>query len=86
VVDATETGNVARYLNHSCGPNLAVVPVRVPGDGPRPLLALFATRAIAAGEELTFDYGSHAASVSARPCLCGHARCRGRLPWDPAVS
>ncbi|KAG7269957.1 hypothetical protein CRUP_026527 [Coryphaenoides rupestris] len=54
-VDPAAVGNVGRFLNHSCRPNLAMVPVRVHSALPR--LALFACRDIDAGEELTFDYG-----------------------------
>ncbi|XP_061076779.1 histone-lysine N-methyltransferase SETMAR isoform X1 [Conger conger] len=54
VVDPAAVGNVGRFLNHSCQPNLFMVPVRVHSLVPK--LALFAGRDIAPGEELTFDY------------------------------
>ncbi|XP_030585589.1 histone-lysine N-methyltransferase SETMAR [Archocentrus centrarchus] len=53
-VDPAQVGNVGRFLNHSCVPNLFMVPVRVHSVIPR--LALFAGRDIEAQEELTFDY------------------------------
>uniref|UniRef100_A0A1A7X0S2 SET domain without mariner transposase fusion n=1 Tax=Iconisemion striatum TaxID=60296 RepID=A0A1A7X0S2_9TELE len=53
-VDPAQVGNVGRFLNHSCLPNLFMLPVRVHSVTPR--LALFATRDICAQEELTFDY------------------------------
>ncbi|XP_068598230.1 histone-lysine N-methyltransferase SETMAR [Brachionichthys hirsutus] len=57
-VDPAVVGNVGRFLNHSCQPNLLMQPVRVHSVVPR--LALFAGRNIDAQEELTFDYsGGH---------------------------
>lgn len=53
-VDPALVGNVGRFLNHSCLPNLFMLPVRVHSLVPR--LALFAGRDIDAQEELTFDY------------------------------
>ncbi|XP_061687431.1 histone-lysine N-methyltransferase SETMAR [Syngnathoides biaculeatus] len=53
-VDPATVGNVGRFLNHSCLPNLFMVPVRVHSLVPR--LALFAGRDIDVQEELTFDY------------------------------
>lgn len=53
-VDPAAVGNVGRFLNHSCRPNLSMQPVRVHSVVPR--LALFAGRDIDAQEELTFDY------------------------------
>ncbi|XP_077384754.1 histone-lysine N-methyltransferase SETMAR [Festucalex cinctus] len=53
-VDPATVGNIGRFLNHSCLPNLFMVPVRVHSLVPR--LALFAGRDIDVEEELTFDY------------------------------
>ncbi|XP_058647618.1 histone-lysine N-methyltransferase SETMAR [Onychostoma macrolepis] len=53
-VDPVTVGNVGRFINHSCQPNLLMVPVRVHSLLPR--LALFANRDIEMYEELTFDY------------------------------
>lgn len=53
-VDARFHGNASRFVNHSCSPNLVMVPVRVDSIVPR--LALFAARHIDIGEELSFDY------------------------------
>ena len=53
-VDATYVGNVGRFINHSCEPNLFVQPVRVENSVPR--VALFAARDIPVYTELTYDY------------------------------
>ncbi|KAJ1910061.1 hypothetical protein IWQ60_010856 [Tieghemiomyces parasiticus] len=65
-VDAYHYGNVTHFFNHSCEPNLAVYPVLI--DHPHVALhrlAFFATRAIAKGEELTFDYHTDRTGVDA---------------------
>ena len=53
-IDAARVANAARFINHSCEPNLAMEPVRC--DLAVPVAALFARLDIAAGTELTFDY------------------------------
>ncbi|CAG8507808.1 6850_t:CDS:2 [Ambispora leptoticha] len=53
-IDPTRIGNVGRYINHSCSPNLQMFLVRV--NSLVPAAALFATREIRANEELSFDY------------------------------
>ena len=53
-VDPMYVGNIGRFINHSCEPNLFMVPVRI--NLTIPHLALFALRDIQAGEELSFDY------------------------------
>lgn len=64
-------GNAFSHLNHSCDANcyLRVVGRRV---------EVWSRRPVAAGEELTVDYGvtPHAGGME---CGCGSAACRGRL-------
>jgi histone-lysine N-methyltransferase SUV39H len=56
-VDAAVYGNISHFINHSCEPNLAVFAVWINCLEPNlPKLALFATRNIRDGEEITFDY------------------------------
>ncbi|XP_047462143.1 histone-lysine N-methyltransferase SUV39H1-like [Mugil cephalus] len=56
-VDAAHLGNISHFVNHSCDPNLQVYNVFIDNIDERlPRIALFSTRAIRAGEELTFDY------------------------------
>jgi histone-lysine N-methyltransferase SUV39H len=58
-VDAAVYGNISHFINHSCEPNLAVFAVWINCLEPNlPKLALFATRNIREGEEITFDYMS----------------------------
>ena len=65
-IDPTEVGNVARFINHACRPNLVQHLVRVGSLVPR--VALFACREIASGEELTMYYGDyHVAAASSEP-------------------
>eukprot|EP00048_Salpingoeca_helianthica_P001091 m.46496 g.46496 ORF g.46496 m.46496 type:complete len:233 (+) comp11138_c0_seq2:37-735(+) len=80
-VDASRTGSIARFINHSCSPNLHVVAVR--RGGLIPHLVLRASRAIRALEELTFDYGTSSETASVTPCRCGVTTCRGFLPATP---
>ncbi|CAH1643749.1 unnamed protein product [Spodoptera littoralis] len=78
-VDAAQYGSAARFINHSCRPNLA--PVRVftdTRDLRLPTVALFATADIQQDEELTFDYGDKFWSVKSKwmKCECGSVDCR----------
>ncbi|NXP24255.1 SETMR methyltransferase, partial [Scytalopus superciliaris] len=97
-VDPTHVGNVGRFLNHSCEPNLVMVPVRVDSTVPR--LALFAATDIPAGEELSYDYsGRFRNSLGSsreqqpgeeenrlrKPCYCGSQTCASFLPWDSSL-
>ena len=59
IIDPTHTGNVGRFANHSCDPNLAVHLVRVASLVPR--IALFASRDVPALAELTISYGDSGA-------------------------
>ena len=94
-IDATRQGNVTRFMNHSCEPNMDIVPVRV--NVPVPKLCLFSIRNIECGEELTFHYNGkrnpndgNSRSVkdnitSSRKCLCGTNSCSGYLPFDECL-
>ncbi|KAH1188022.1 hypothetical protein KIL84_012410 [Mauremys mutica] len=65
-VDAAYYGNISHFVNHSCDPNLQVYNVFIDNlDERLPRIALFATRHIRAGEELTFDYNMQVDPVDA---------------------
>ncbi|KAM5172285.1 histone-lysine N-methyltransferase SUV39H2 [Mantella aurantiaca] len=93
-VDAARYGNVSHFVNHSCDPNLQVYNVFIDNlDVRLPRIALFSTRHIKAGEELTFDYQMKGSgdlstdSIELSPakkrrrtaCKCGASTCRGFL-------
>lgn len=71
-IDSEKMGNIARFLNHSCDPNLIAYFVIV-DDFTR--VAFFAERNIRKYEELTFDYGSE--YTSGISCKCNSKYCRG---------
>ncbi|CAN7998859.1 unnamed protein product, partial [Ixodes hexagonus] len=82
IMDAKNCGNIGRYLNHSCCPNVYVQNVFVDSHDLRfPWVAFFAARYIRAGVELTWDYNYDVGSVPERVmyCQCGAEECRGRL-------
>ncbi|XP_049521753.1 LOW QUALITY PROTEIN: histone-lysine N-methyltransferase SETDB1-like [Dermacentor silvarum] len=82
IMDAKNCGNIGRYLNHSCSPNVYVQNVFVDTHDLRfPWVAFFAARYIRAGVELTWDYNYDVGSVPERVmyCQCGSDECRGRL-------
>ena len=81
VIDAEHVGNVSRFFNHSCNPNVACQTVLLPGAGSALLygIAYFAQEDIPAMTELRWDYNaglSGEAPEGSVPCLCGSADCR----------
>ena len=57
-VDSKHVGTVARFVNHSCNPNMFVQTVLFDHHDKRiPWVALFAAQNIAPLTELTYDYG-----------------------------
>ncbi|KAL3572535.1 hypothetical protein D5086_026439 [Populus alba] len=86
-IDAGSTGNIARFINHSCEPNLFVQCVLSSHhDVKLARVMLFAADNIPPMQELTYDYGYALDSVSGpdgkiiqMPCYCGAADCRKRL-------
>ncbi|EFJ10199.1 hypothetical protein SELMODRAFT_128419 [Selaginella moellendorffii] len=80
VIDATKHGNVARFINHSCSPNLVNYQVLVESmDYQLAHIGLFASRDILCGEELSYDYRYKLLPGRGCPCHCGSSGCRGRL-------
>ena len=86
VVDANVDGNLARWINHGCDPNCEAVIHEYEGKGRRKdRIWIEAIRDIAAGEELTYNYGI----VLDRPhtagerrlwaCQCGSPNCTGTM-------
>ena len=69
-LDGRTRRNVARLINHSCAPNCRA-------ETTRGRIWIIARRDIAAGEELTFDYGFPYAEWRLHPCRCGAKRCPG---------
>ncbi|KAK8942394.1 Histone-lysine N-methyltransferase SUVR3 [Platanthera zijinensis] len=81
-IDATNIGNVARFINHSCdGGNLMAVLVRNSGSF-LPRLCFFAALDISEGEELTFSYGDARLRRKDSPCFCRKEACLGFLPSE----
>lgn len=82
VIDSKMYGNVSRYFNHSCNPNMFVQNVFVDTHDLRfPWQAYFASTFIPAGTELVYDYGYEIGSVDGKMlhCYCKSKNCKGRL-------
>ena len=86
IVDANEGGNIARWINHSCDPNCeSEIIVDRNGDEIRDRVMINSLRAIAPGEELTYDYGitlevPHTKRLRQLwACRCGAAECTGTM-------
>ena len=62
----------AMFINHSCDPNCETENI----DG---RIWVVATRDIAAGEELTYEYNLHDSDDDDADCHCGTQKCRGTM-------
>lgn len=79
VINAYSFGNVARFMNHSCSPNVFWQPVLRENNNESYLdIAFYALGHISPLQELTFDYGVAQENTRRKKnCLCGSSKCRG---------
>ncbi|EXC02080.1 Histone-lysine N-methyltransferase, H3 lysine-9 specific SUVH6 [Morus notabilis] len=86
-IDAAEYGNVGRFINHSCTPNLYAQNVLYDHEDKRiPHIMLFAAENIRPLEELTYHYNyvvdqvrDSNGNIKKKSCFCGSHECTGRL-------
>ncbi|OMP08119.1 hypothetical protein COLO4_06766 [Corchorus olitorius] len=81
IISATDSGNVARFMNHSCSPNVVWQPVLRENSKECDLhIVFYAVRHIPPMTELTYGYGivpSDKAHQRKKKCLCGSVKCSG---------
>uniref|UniRef100_A0A6Q2XAL7 Euchromatic histone-lysine N-methyltransferase 1b n=1 Tax=Esox lucius TaxID=8010 RepID=A0A6Q2XAL7_ESOLU len=78
-IDSRFYGNISRFINHMCEPNLFPCRVFTTHQDLRfPHIAFFACETIKAGEELGFDYGDHFWDIKGKhfSCECGSPKCK----------
>ncbi|MCD9637677.1 hypothetical protein HAX54_021089 [Datura stramonium] len=74
IVDATQKGGIARFVNHSCMPNCVARIISVRNEKK---VVFFAERDIYPGEEITYDYNfNHEDEGKKIPCYCNSRNCR----------
>ncbi|KAF7819187.1 histone-lysine N-methyltransferase, H3 lysine-9 specific SUVH1-like [Senna tora] len=80
-ITAKHDGNVARFMNHSCSPNVFWRPTLRANKHESDLhIAFHAVRHIPPMTELTYDYGlvlPLTGSHKKKKCFCGSVKCRG---------
>uniref|UniRef100_A0A224Z0L9 [histone H3]-lysine(36) N-trimethyltransferase n=1 Tax=Rhipicephalus zambeziensis TaxID=60191 RepID=A0A224Z0L9_9ACAR len=83
IIDATQKGNVSRFINHSCDPNCETQKWTVNGEL---RIGFFTRRPLRAGEELTFDYQFQRYGKEAQRCHCESSNCRGYIGEDTKMT
>ncbi|KAL8539499.1 hypothetical protein ACS0TY_001206 [Phlomoides rotata] len=85
-LDAAKFGNIGRFINHSCSPNLFGQEVLYDHDDKRmPHIMFFASRNIRPSQELTYDYNykdpvcDANGNTKIKNCYCGSRQCTGRM-------
>ncbi|KAF0933811.1 hypothetical protein E2562_019268 [Oryza meyeriana var. granulata] len=86
-VDALNWGNLARFINHSCSPNLFAQNILYDHDNKSmPHIMLFAAEDIPPLQELAYDYNYEVdkvhdsdGNIKKKKCFCGSIECTGRL-------
>lgn len=69
-LDGNVSWNPARHINHSCDPNCEA-------EQEDQRIWIVTLREIAAGEEISFNYGYDLEAYEDYPCRCGSPRCVG---------
>jgi NuA3 HAT complex component NTO1 len=75
VVDCTNMGNIARFTNHSCDPNMYTKIIKSGGEHH---VCFFARIDVPAGTEMTYNYRFEIEDGKV-PCYCASQNCRGYL-------
>ncbi|GAV79762.1 LOW QUALITY PROTEIN: SET domain-containing protein/YDG_SRA domain-containing protein/Pre-SET domain-containing protein, partial [Cephalotus follicularis] len=86
-IDAARFGNVGRFINHSCSPNLYAQNVLYDHQDKRiPHIMLFAAENIPPLQELTYHYNymidqvrDSNGNIKKKSCYCGSSECTGRM-------
>ncbi|KAK7256255.1 hypothetical protein RIF29_29694 [Crotalaria pallida] len=86
-IDAAKCGNLGRFINHSCAPNLFAQNVLYDHDDRRiPHIMLFADTNIPRMQELTYHYNykidqvfDSDGNIKMKNCYCGAPWCTGRM-------
>ncbi|KAL1212178.1 Histone-lysine N-methyltransferase SUVR5 [Cardamine amara subsp. amara] len=81
-IDSTTYSNISRFINHSCSPNLIPHQVLLESmESPLAHIGFYASMDIAAGEEITRDYGRKPVTSGQENehhlCHCKATNCRG---------
>ncbi len=84
IIDAGPMGNLARFANHSCDPNMVMQKWNVLGQT---RVGLFACKEVEAGDELTWNYNLDAFEGHKKlKCFCGASNCSGWIGMKKAAS
>ncbi|XP_055343751.1 histone-lysine N-methyltransferase met-2-like [Paramacrobiotus metropolitanus] len=78
-IDGRQFGNVSRFFNHSCDPNLFAQNIHREMFSSRVYhIGFFTKKDVKAGDELCWDYAYTPHSIDGRQikCMCGAANCR----------
>ncbi|KDP39948.1 hypothetical protein JCGZ_03479 [Jatropha curcas] len=86
-IDAAKYGNIGRFINHSCSPNLYAQNILYDHEDKRiPHIMLFAAENIPPLQELTYHYNyiigqvlDSDGNVRKKSCYCGSSECTGRM-------
>ncbi|XP_022758092.1 histone-lysine N-methyltransferase, H3 lysine-9 specific SUVH6-like isoform X2 [Durio zibethinus] len=86
-IDAARCGNIGRFINHSCSPNLYAQNVLYDHEDKRiPHIMLFAAENIPPLQELTYHYNymidqvrDENGGIKKKICYCGSSECTGRM-------
>nr|GEW95943.1 histone-lysine N-methyltransferase, H3 lysine-9 specific SUVH1-like [Tanacetum cinerariifolium] len=83
IISAKNKGNVGRFMNHSCSPNVYWQPILRENEGESYIhIGFYAIKHIPPLQELTFNYGipcSEKMGPQKKKCLCGSPKCKGHF-------